>query len=51
MSNVATFIPIYYLISLYVFSAVALNDGFQHIPGNTDFMNPNTKSVVFVVVY
>ena len=52
MSNVATFIPIYIAsISLYVFSAVALNDGFQHIPDNTDFMNPNPKSVVIVVVY
>ena len=27
---------------------MALNDGFQYVPDNTDFMNPNLKSVVIV---
>ena len=52
MSKVATPVHTDILLEfLFVFSAVASNDGFQNIPDDRDFMNPNPKSVVFLVVY
>ena len=53
MSNVATFIPIYSLNFSLCLLSCGIKSWFQHIPGNTDFMNlnPNQWSLLLSIYY